>query len=208
MSDADGVSAGGDAQPDVTYEQVQHHFLTRHGVTLVQTVGSARQPGHPVPRYLYQLHQGSDAPPGRVLAGTHSHPLGEPQVHGQERAERYAQEGGVEADTVLLRQPLATRRAGGGAGAPATSGALRGSETGGGRVGTLPLEQVRRGWRPVQRLRRRRCEVAAAAGSAKHRASTATAWVFSLRRGHFIGLVPDRTALGNLPQWEMCSFAR
>lgn len=128
-----------------TYEEVQHHFLTRNGVALVQTVDSASQPGYPVSRYLYQFHQGSDAPPGRVLAGTDSHPLGEPQVHGEEGAERYAQESGVETDTVLLGQPLAARRARGGAGAPSTCGALRGSETGGGRVGTLPLKQVRLG---------------------------------------------------------------
>lgn len=190
-----------------TYEEVQHHFLTRNGVTLVQTVGSASQPGYPVSRYLYQFHQRSDAPPGRVLAGTHSHPLGKPQVDGEERAERYAQERGVETYAILLWQPLTTRRAGGGAGAPSTSGALRGSETGGGRVGTLPLKQVRLGRRTVQRLRQR-YEVAAAARTAKHRASTATTWSFSFRRGHFISLWQDRTTFCNLPQWEMCNFAR
>lgn len=92
---------------------------------------------------LYQLHQRPDAAPGRVLAGADPHPLGEPQVDGEEGAERDAQESGVEPYAVLLRQPLAARRARGGAGAPSTGGALRGSETGGGRVGTLPLKQVR-----------------------------------------------------------------
>lgn len=177
-----------------TYEEVQHHFLTRNGVALVQTVDGASQPGYPVSRYLYQFHQGSDAPPGRVLAGTDSHPLGKPQVDGQQGAERYAQESGVETYAILLRQPLTTCRAGGGAGAPSTSGALRGSEAGGGRVGTLPLKQVRLGWRTGQRLRQRQ-EVAAAARTAKHWASTATTWIFSFRRGHFVSLLPDRRAL-------------
>lgn len=176
-----------------TYEEVQHHFLPGNSVTLVQAVGSAGQPRHAVPRYLNQLHQRTDAAPGRVLARTDPHPLRQPQVDGEEGAERDAQERGVEPDAVLVRQPLATRRARGGAGAASTSGALRGSEAGGGRVGSLPLQQV-------QRLRQRH-EVAAAAGTSKHRASTAAAWVFSFRRGHFIGLRPGRTARCRSPQW-------
>lgn len=178
---------------DFTYQEVQHHFLPGNCVTLVQTVGSPSQPRDAVPRYLNQFHQRADTPPGRVLAGTHPHPLGKPQVNGKKRAERNAQEGGVKPNAILVWQPLTARRARGGAGAPSTSGAVRGPETGGGRVGSLPLEQVRVRWRTVQRLRQR-YEVAAADGTAKHRASTATTRIFSFRRGHFIDLFLGRTA--------------
>lgn len=168
-----------------THEKVEHDFLSCSTVTLVQTVGSASQPRDAMSRYLYQFHQRAHAAPGRVLAGTHPQPLGQPQVYGEQRAERYADEGGVESYTVLFRQPLTTRRARGGAGAPAASGALRSSEAGGGRVGALPLEEVRRRRGPAQRLRQRH-EVVAAVGAAEHRASSAATGVFSFRRRHFV----------------------
>ena len=172
-----------------THEKVEHHFLSCGTVTLVQTVGGPGQPGDAMSRYLYQLHQRAHAAPGRVLAGAHPEPLGQPQVDGEEGAERYADERRVEPYTVLLWQPLAARRARGRAGAPAPSGALRGSEAGGGGVGALPLEQVRRG-RPVQRLRQWH-EVVAAVGAAEHRASSAATGVFSFGRRHGVCLSFD-----------------
>lgn len=86
----------------VTYEEVQHHFLARNSVTLVQTVGGASQPRDAVSRYLNQLHQRPDAPPGRVLAGAHPHALRQPQVDGEKRAERDAQERGVQPYAILV----------------------------------------------------------------------------------------------------------
>lgn len=181
-----------------THEKVEHDFLSCSTVTLVQTVGGTGQPGDAMSRYLYQLHQGAHAAPGRVLAGAHPQPLGQPQVDGEQGAERYADEGRVEPYTVLLWQPLTARRARGRAGAPAPSGALRGSEAGGGGVGALPLEQVRRG-RPVQRLRQWH-EVVAAVGAAEHRASSAATGVFSFRRRHGVCL-----SSGGWYQW--CRWA-
>ncbi|KAG7228972.1 hypothetical protein INR49_008750 [Caranx melampygus] len=107
------------------------------------TVGGASQPGDAMSRDLYQFHQRAHTSPGRVLAGANPQLLGQPQVDGEQGAERYADEGRVKSYAVLF-WPLTARRARGGARAPAPSGALRGSEPGGGRVGALPLEQVRR----------------------------------------------------------------
>lgn len=175
---------GGRQRVFFTHEKVEHDFLPCSTVTLVQTVGGTSQPGDAMSRDLNQFHERAHTAPGRVLTGTHPQPLGQPQVDGEQGAERYADEGGIEPYTILFWQPLTAPRARGGAGAPATSGALRGSEAGGGRVGALPLEEVRRRG-PVHRLRQRH-EVVAAVGAAEHRASSAASGVFSFRRRHFV----------------------
>lgn len=85
-----------------THKKVQHDLLACSAVTLVHTVDGPGQPGDAMPRYLYQLHQGAHAAPGRVLAGAHPQPLGEPQVDGEQRAEGDVQEGRVQLNAVLL----------------------------------------------------------------------------------------------------------
>lgn len=177
------LSGNEEKQRSFTHEKVEHDFLSCGTVALVQAVGGTGQPGDAVSRDLQELHQRAHAAPGRVLAGAHPQPLGQPQVDGEQGAERDVQEGRVQPYPVLLCQRLSARRAHRGAGAPASSGALRGSKAGGGRVGTLPLEEIRRR-RPAQRLRQRH-EVVAAVGAAEHRASPAATGVFAFRRRHF-----------------------
>lgn len=90
-----------------THEKVEHDFLSCSTVALIETVGGPSQPRDTMSRYFYQFHQRANAAPGRVLTGTHPQPLGEPQVYGEQGAERYADDGRVESYGVLLGYPLA-----------------------------------------------------------------------------------------------------
>lgn len=163
--------------------------MSRSTVAFVQAIRGTSQPRDAVSRYLQQLHQRPHAAPGRVLAGAHAQPLGQPQVDGEQGAERDADEGGVEPYAVLLRLSTGAR---GGAGAPPSSGALRGSEPGGGRVGALSLDEVRR--RGAVQLLCQRHELVAAIGAAEHRASSAASGVFSFRRRHVVRSCADGDA--------------
>lgn len=85
-----------------THEKVEHDFLSCSTVALIQTVSGASQPRDAMSRYLYQLHQRAHTAPAGVLAGAHPQPLGQPQVDGEQGAERYADEGGVQPYAVFF----------------------------------------------------------------------------------------------------------
>lgn len=155
-------------------------------------------------RDLDEFHQGAHAAPGRVLAGAHPQPLGQPQVDGEQRTERYADEGRIETYTVLLWLSLAARRARGGAGPPTAGGTLRSTETSGGRIGALPLQEVRRRG-PVQWLRQRH-EVVAAVGAAEYRTSATAPGVFSFRRRHCMRRSTDGGQLGKMELYRSGKF--
>lgn len=92
-----------------TQEKVEHDFLSCSAVALVQTVCGTKQPRDTMTRHLQEFHQGAHAAPRGVLAGADSEPLGQPQVDGEQGAERHANKGGVEPHAALLRRPLAAR---------------------------------------------------------------------------------------------------
>lgn len=163
-----------------THEQVQHDLLARRAVAFVQAVGGADEPRYTVSRNLHQLHERPRASPWRLLIRTHTKPLGEPQVHGEQRAERHADDGRVEVHTVLFRYLLRAagrwRRGGRGSGAPASPArALRGTEPRCCGVRALPLEKVRRRGRRKWRRPSQRHKLVATAAATHGTGNAATA---------------------------------
>lgn len=85
------LNAGGNFNPEIwslTQKQIKHDFLLHHTLPAKKSVHSADEPRNDMPRELHKAHEGSYAPPRRLLAGAHSQPLGEPQVYRQQKAKR------------------------------------------------------------------------------------------------------------------------